>query len=143
MFFQTSDHEAKFPTKATDGSAGYDLYAHEKGLIKVGQRRLIKTGVGVVLPLGKYGRIAPRSSLAFKFGIDVFAGVIDSDYRQEIGVILYNSGTVDYAYEKGDRIAQIIVESCYEIPSMGTKEDAMKLPDWNTQRTGGFGSTGQ
>lgn len=67
---------------------------------------MISTGIIVQIPDGYYGRIAPRSGLALKNGIDVFAGVIDSDYRGELKVILYNSDKENkYEYKKGDKIA--------------------------------------
>lgn len=111
----TSD-KAKIPTHATLYSAGYDLYAVEPGTIAPLERKLIKTNVCMAIPIGYYGRIAPRSGTALKNGIDVLAGVIDSDYRDEIGVILYNSDKsnyFDYGTEKA--IAQIIIEKCQDV----------------------------
>ena len=132
---QCSD-DTKLPTKGSDGSAGYDLYAPESGKITPGCRKLIKTGVKMTIPIHMYGRIAPRSGLAYKHGIDVLAGVIDSDYRGDIGVILLNTGTHDFHYKAGDRIAQII----FEIIGITTLCRVPSLVD--TERgEGGFGST--
>lgn len=143
----TCTDTAKFPVRATPGSAGYDLYADEDLVVKTQYHELVKTGVGVIIPHGWYGRIAPRSSLALKWGIQVFAGVIDSDYRLQIGVILHNAGGQDFIVKKGDRIAQIIFERCLfpnEILEIHcTKEEAQNSDNWSSERTGGFGSTGK
>lgn len=70
----------------------------------------------MAIPINHYGRIAPRSGLAFKSGIDVLAGVIDADYRGDIGVILYNTDpNTDFNVKQGDKIAQIVIEKCYDI----------------------------
>ena len=133
---KVSEH-AQLPKRATPGSAGYDLCAVEHVVIAPGKRALIKTGIKIEgMPQTMYGRIAPRSGLAFKYGIDVMAGVIDSDYRGEIGVILYNSGDQQFEVKVGDRIAQMIFEQIsYVYISEG------KIGD--TERgAGGFGSTG-
>lgn len=129
---------AFLPKKGSDKSAGYDLASVEAGVIKSNERLLIKTGIVLEIPSGYYGRIAPRSGLAFKSGIDVMAGVIDSDYRGEVGVILYNSDKDnDFIFGVGDKIAQIIFEKHHDFD--------MYLFDnlTSTKRNdGGFGSTG-
>ena len=101
---------AKTPSKATSGAAGFDLYAAEAVTVPSRERRLIKTNVAMEIPAGFYGRIAPRSGLAFKYGLDVMAGVIDSDYRGDVGVIIYNTDPIPFEVKVGDRIAQIIFE---------------------------------
>jgi dUTP pyrophosphatase len=107
---------AVLPTKATGCSAGYDLYAAETVTVSRQARKLIKTNISLAIPIGFYGRIAPRSGLAYKSGIDVMAGVIDSDYRGDIGVILLNTDlNIDFEVNKGDKIAQIIIEKCHDI----------------------------
>lgn len=126
---------AKTPTRGTDRSAGYDLYATEEYVLKPLERHLFKTGIAIAIPEGLYGRIAPRSGLAYKDGLDVMAGVIDEDYRKDVGVILINLGNVDKKIEVGDRIAQIIFENY----NPTTFQDTDTLPDSN--RIGGFGST--
>lgn len=108
--------KAVIPTKATVFSAGYDLYAAEDAAVPKLCRKLIKTNVSMAIPINHYGRIAPRSGLAFKSGIDVLAGVIDADYRGDIGVILYNTDpNTDFNVKQGDKIAQIVIEKCYDI----------------------------
>ena len=106
---------AVVPKKGTVGAAGYDLFAAETALVSRLTRKLIKTNISIEIPSGYYARIAPRSGLAFKNGIDVMAGVIDSDYRGDVGVILYNTDPQkDFSVRPGDRIAQLIIESCFD-----------------------------
>lgn len=126
------------PSKGTSFAAGYDLYAAEDAIIVCGGRKLIKTNISMEITPGYYGRIAPRSGLAYKNGIDVLAGVIDSDYRGDIGVILYNTDkNLDFRIKKGDRIAQIIFEACHSASFI----ESEKL-DNTLRENGGFGSTG-
>lgn len=129
---------AKTPTQGTSFSAGYDLYAAEEVAVPRLGRKLIKTNVSMAIPMNHYGRIAPRSGLAYKNGIDVLAGVIDSDYRGDIGVILYNTdNNSDFEVKIGDKIAQIIIESCSSVNFVKTQV----LP--STKRgEGGYGHTG-
>jgi dUTPase len=84
-----SEH-ATLPVRASPGAAGYDLFAAADQSIEAHGKALIKTDISISLPSGHYGRIAPRSSLAWKHHIDVGAGVIDQDYRSQIGVVLFN-----------------------------------------------------
>jgi dUTP pyrophosphatase len=129
---------ATIPTQGTEFAAGYDLYAAEDAVVVCGSRKLIKTNISMEITPGYYGRIAPRSGLAYKSGIDVLAGVIDSDYRGDIGVILYNTDkNIDFTVKKGDRIAQIIFEACYT----ATLNNVENL-DNTLRQAGGFGSTG-
>jgi dUTP pyrophosphatase len=129
---------ATIPTQGTKFAAGYDLYAAEDEVVVCGTRKLIKTNISMEITPGYYGRIAPRSGLAYKSGIDVLAGVIDSDYRGDIGVILYNTDkNIDFEIKKGDRIAQIIFEACYSA-TLNTVENL----DNTLRQDGGYGSTG-
>ena len=130
--------KAVIPTKGTSESAGYDLYAAHDAEIYSHCRGLIKTSISIAIPEGYYGRIAPRSGLAFKNGIDVLAGVIDADYRGEIGVILLNTSTTQhFQIKQGDRIAQLIIEKCHDI-----HWDVENNLEQTARKDGGFGSTG-
>ena len=130
---------AIIPTKGSEYAAGFDLYADSNGEIPVMGREMVPTGISVILPLGTYGRVAPRSGLTWKYGINVGAGVIDPDYTGEVKVILFNHGDAPFIYNKGDRIAQLILEkfdtACYGI--VETKDDIT-----SERGAGGFGSTG-
>tara|TARA_R100000008_G_C3581383_1_gene168759 strand:+ start:1850 stop:2284 length:435 start_codon:yes stop_codon:yes gene_type:complete len=125
------------PTQANDSDAGYDLYSVEDHHIKPSERRVIKTGICISIPNGFYGRIAPRSGLAVKKGVDVLAGVIDSGYRNEIGVVLINLGSKPIDIDAGDRIAQIIFEVCFSVEF----DEVEDLND-SERGQGGFGSSG-
>ena len=129
---------ARIPVRANSTDAGADLYSTESLIIPPLSRALVKTGIIIEIPENYYGRIAPRSGLAFKNGIDVMAGVIDSGYRNELGVILYNTDQFQgFEVKIGDRIAQLIIEAHYNFKIQETSE----LSD--TERgSGGFGSTG-
>ena len=113
----------------------------EEVVISPGMSKLVRTGLAMAIPESCYGRIAPRSGLAVKKGIDTLAGVIDADYRGEVGVCLVNHGAKEVSFSKGDKIAQIILEriSTPLVVEVERKEDLGR-----TERgTGGFGSTGE
>lgn len=132
------------PTVGSKYSAGldiatpYDFTLPPLSIINGGGvgRMIINTGFKIELPPQTYGRIAPRSGLAVK-RIDVGAGVIDNDYRGEIGVILYNYSTEPKEFKKGDRIAQLIITP-YITPIVEIKDEL----DETERGCGGFGSTG-
>ena len=97
------------------------------------------TGLIVAVPPGTYGRVAPRSGLALHGGIDVGAGVIDADYRGQLGVLLFNHSDTDFFVAVGDRVAQLILEVVRTPPL----EEASDLGSELTGRgASGFGSTG-
>ena len=131
----TSEHST-LPKKGTQYSAGYDLTSIEEFELHPMERHLFKTGIKMSINPGVYGRIAPRSGLAFKNGIDVMAGVIDSDYRGQIGVLLINLSNENKKISIGDKIAQIIFESCHK----STMKVVETLDD-TIRSEGGFGST--
>lgn len=111
--------------------SAYDTVVPARG------KALVKTDIQIEVPFGTYGRVAPRSGLAWKNFIDVGAGVIDQDYRGNVGVILFNHSETDFDVKKGDRIAQLICESIV-YPKV-VQADSLT----ETQRgEGGFGSTG-
>jgi dUTP diphosphatase len=103
--------DAKLPTRGSERAAGLDLYSVETVSIEPGKRTAVRIGLSVAIPGGYYGRIAPRSGLALKRGIDVMAGVIDSDFRGEIICVLINLGEELVHLERDTRVAQLIVES--------------------------------
>ena len=128
---------AKAPTKAHASDAGWDLYAVNPTVISEHQRKTVETGIALEIPDGFVGLIWPRSGLSVKHGVDVLAGVVDSGYRGEIKVCLYNTSKDHVAIEPGDRVAQILIQP---VSQMG-----MVIVDTlsNTERgDGGFGSSG-
>ena len=130
--------DAQLPTRGSDGAAGYDLQSIESCVILPGKRAVVATGLSFELPAGVYGRIAPRSGLAVKHGIQVGAGVVDADYRGEVKVVLFNHDSNPYLIKSGYRIAQLILERC-ETPEV---EEIFDSSD-TVRGQGGFGSTGQ
>lgn len=106
---------AALPARASPGAAGYDLFSIDHYVVQPGRRMVVSTGISVQLPTGTYGRIAPRSGLAVKHGLDTLAGVIDPDYTGEVKVVLQNLDTVyPFIVRPGYRIAQLILEK-YEV----------------------------
>jgi dUTP pyrophosphatase len=134
------DVDAHIPTKAHKDDAGWDLYSNQNAIVYPGEKTVIKTGIALAIPRGYYGRIAPRSGLAVKNGINVLAGVVDAGYRNEIGVVLINHHIDNqFAIAKGDRIAQIIFERVdpFEL------EEVLEFFDNTHRGMGGFGSSGK
>jgi len=131
---------AKAPTYGSDAAIGCDVYAdlpEGDRLIQPGERMKIPSGIAICMPEGFYGRLAPRSGIADRDGIDVFAGVIDRDYRGEVQVLLFNSNYKPFLVRHGDRIAQLILERA----ERGDISVVDTLPD-SKRGSGGFGSTG-
>ncbi|NWR40879.1 DUT protein, partial [Regulus satrapa] len=136
--FTRLSENAFAPSRGSARAAGYDLYSAYDCVIPPMEKAVVKTDIQIALPSGCYGRVAPRSGLAAKHFIDVGAGVIDEDYRGNVGVVLFNFGKETFEVKKGDRIAQLICERIY-YPEL---EEVEALDD--TERgEGGFGSTGK
>jgi len=137
LLFRRLHPGARLPTRGSRHAAGLDLYAVESVTIEPGARAAVRTGLAVAIPEGFYGRVAPRSGLAVRHGIDVLAGVIDSDYRGELLCAIVNHGHEPFVAEKGTRVAQLVVEAII------TPEPAWADDLSATGRgVGGFGSTG-
>ena len=96
------DKNARIPSKSSEFAAGYDLRAVDDVVVGVGERKIVSTGLRISCPEGTYGRIAPRSGLALKNGLDVMAGVIDPDYIGIVGVVLINFGELPFNIKVGD-----------------------------------------
>jgi len=127
------------PAYASAGAAGMDICAAEAVTLKPGKRAAIPTGFAFAIPHGFEIQVRPRSGLALKHGITCLntPGTIDCDYRGEVKVILANLGDEDVSFERGDRIAQLVVAAAPQAAII--EVDAMD----ETQRgAGGFGSTG-
>ena len=100
-------------------------------------RAIVPTGLAIAAPPGTYARVAPRSGLAVKHFIDTGAGVVDEDYRGEVGVILFNHGDTDFVVAPGDRVAQLILERIVT-PAVEEVDDL----DATVRGDGRYGSTG-
>lgn len=133
------------PAYETIGSAGMDVRAMlaDSVVLKPGERVIIPTGLYVEIPVGYEIQVRPRSGLAFKKGVTVLntPGTIDSDYRNQIGVILINLGAEDFTIEPGDRIAQLVLN---QVPQINwVPVNSVEELSSTDRGLGGFGSTGK
>lgn len=159
MFYYEAAADKYKLVRGSDYAAGFDLVAcidgdyfdakaagYESGqehwsfiTILPGERKRIDTGVRIAIGHDCYGRVAPRSGLAVRDGIDVLAGVIDSDYRGRVVVVLINHGKERFVVKDGDRIAQLVIEKIYD----GNASRVANINDFGSARgDAGFGSTG-
>ena len=139
--FKRLSDEARAPTQAHEGDAGYDLYASEAALLGPGERASVGTGIAVAIPEGCAGLVLPRSGLARKHGIGLAnaPGLIDSGYRGEVRVLLLNADRSEqFEVSVGDRIAQLLLVRF----ESGPVEEVDSL-DETARGEGGFGSTGR
>lgn len=138
--------QAKLPVKASEGAAGFDLFASARtvvpaasardGRVDIG-RALVSTGIALSLPPGHVGRIGSRSGLSTRHNVEVGAGWIDPDYRGEIKVELKNYSGQDFVVEEGARIAQLII-----LPIASPELELTESLPPSSRGSGGFGSTG-
>jgi dUTP pyrophosphatase len=131
------DPEVKAPNYANPGDAGMDFYSAENAVIKPSDRRVVKTGVKMAIPEGYVGLFWDKSGLAAKKGIKIMAGVIDSGYRGEVGIVIHNLGKEDFIIEKNMKIAQMLIQPVHspEVVEVNTLDETKR-------GEGGFGSTG-
>jgi len=136
------DPKAQLPSYKTKGSSGMDLMAFLKDPIKIypNTSSLIPTGISVAIPNDVEIQIRPRSGLAAKSNISVLntPGTIDSDYRGELKIILFNHGNKDFIVNNNDRVAQMVLMPILKIDF----EEVDELPE-TLRGAGGFGSTGK
>jgi dUTP pyrophosphatase len=135
--FKKLDPHAVIPTRSSAGAAGFDLYTTSTALVMPNQVKSLDTHLAVAIPPGYVGLVRPRSGLAFRHAIDVMAGVIDSDYRGEIMVLIRNDGDKPLAINHSDRIAQLVV-----VPCLLQSEEVNDL-DGTERGADGFGSSGR
>ena len=107
---------AHSPTRATLESIGYDLKSPQRCEIKPKTSAAIATGLAIEIPAGHYGRLAPKSKLAWEYSMIVLGGVIDPDYTEEISVIIHNLGEKDLIIEKGQNCVQLILGKASILP---------------------------
>ena len=142
ILIKKTNKEVITPKYKTDGSSGVDLSAflEKKIVIKPNRSELIPTGLQVAIPEELEIQIRPRSGLAAKESIGVLnsPGTIDSDYRGELKIILFNHGKEDFIINNGDRIAQMVLVPIIKMEF----EEVDSLPD-TVRGQGGFGSTGK
>ena len=135
-------NDVALPKYETEGSSGLDLAANIDKQIKIlpGRSEIISTGLAVAIPKNFEIQIRPRSGLAAKSSISVLntPGTIDSDYRGELKVILFNHGDKEFIINNGDRIAQMVLVPILKVQF----EEVQDLPE-TMRGSGGFGSTGK
>lgn len=136
------NEDVPLPRRMSEWAAGFDLHAAvaEPVVLAPGERALIPTGFAMAMPAELEAQIRPRSGLAFKHGITCLnsPGTIDADYRGEVKVLLVNLGQQPFAIERGERIAQMVIQ---HVPQV-TIEETDELPD-TVRGAGGFGHTGK
>jgi dUTP pyrophosphatase len=134
------DRGLSLPAYAKPGDAGLDLRASEAVTLEPGERRLVPTGLAVAIPEGHAGFVLPRSGLAMHKGVTVLnaPGLIDSGYRGELKVLLINHSALAVGLERGERIAQLVVQPV----ARARLVEGQRLPD-SARGDGGFGSTGR
>jgi dUTP pyrophosphatase len=130
-----------YPTYMTIHASGMDICAavSKTIIISPGEREMIPTGLAIAVPVGYEAQIRPRSGLAIKYGISLLntPGTIDADYRGEIKIILVNFGKIPFEVNRGDRIAQMVIQPVFT----ACWEEVADLPD-SKRMDGGFGHTG-
>lgn len=139
------DADVPLPARRTDGSAGYDLAAAvEKDLeIHPGERVAVPTGLVLAIPAGYEGQVRPRSGLALRHGVTLInsPGTIDSDYRGELHVVLWNAGDAPFQVRRGDRVGQLVIapvaQAEFELV------DTLAELGQTGRGSGGFGHTGR
>jgi len=135
-------NDIPLPEYATEGSAGMDIRAaiNKPVLVKMRDVVIIPTNLSVEIPHGYEIQVRPRSGLAAKHGIGILnsPGTVDSDYRGEIKIILFNFGKEDFTIQKGDRIAQLIISRVFR-----ANFNEEKSLNESKRGTGGFGHTGK
>lgn len=133
--------KASAPARAYgDGDAGADLASVEELALRAGERALVATGIAVAIPKGYAGFVQPRSGLAARFGITLTnsPGLIDSNYRGEIRIIIQNTGEDDFKIGVGDRIAQLVI-----LPVEHAEFEAVEELPGSDRSASGFGSSGK
>lgn len=128
---------ARAPTKATDGSAGFDLYADADGWLAYKARGIVPTGISLGIDPDKVGLIFPVARSALMEGIDVLADVIHPDFPDEIKILIFNHSPVPFEIKRGDRIAQLLI-----VPAYGQTVVVTDKLGRTSRGKNGFGSSG-
>ena len=129
--------DAITPVYSSEGAAGLDFFSIEDYDLKPGETYIVKTGIAMEIPEGYVGLVWDRSGLSSKNSIERLAGVIDDDYRGEIGIVLHNLSKKEYPIKKGSKIAQMLIQKVEHVLIQEVEE----LSD-TSRGIGGFGSTG-
>ena len=130
--------EAKLPHHVHDGDAGLELYASETTTILPGKRTSVPTGLAIEIPMGYVGLVWDKSGLSHTYGIKTIGGVIDAGYRGEIKVGVMNLSSMSYTFEKGHKVAQLLIQKVEQV-------EMIEVKDLSNSERGekGFGSSGK
>jgi len=134
---QKIDPAAKLPSYAYGGDAGMDLFSLEEVSIPAGEKAVLRTGLKFAIPKGYAGFVWDKSGLAAKYNLKTMAGVLDSNYRGELMIVLLNLGKTEYRAERGSKIAQLVIKS---VESVDIEEAVIE--DKTERGEVGFGSSG-
>lgn len=139
------EHSIPVPQRETEGAAGFDLCAADEFVILPRFAAKIPTGFAWEIPEGSVGLVCPRSGMAAKYGITVLnaPGIVDSDYRGEVCVLLVNHGLREFRVEFGDRIAQLVVVPLHAAALESRQAQEVHLLSYTERGDAGFGSTGK
>lgn len=132
------DPKAILPKYTLPGDAGMDIFALERTTLAPGQILAVPTGIALELPKGYVSLIWDKSSIPLKYGLTTMGGVIEHTYRGEYRIIMYNTSDIPHTFERGDKVAQILIQSVVSAEIV----EAERLTE-TTRGTGGFGSTGR
>lgn len=130
--------DAKAPAYGSDNAVGLDFFSTEDYELKIGETHVFKTGIAMEIPRGYGGLIWDRSGISSKNSIERVAGVIDPDYRGEIGIALHNQSQKNYRISSGDKIAQMLIQKVERVNIVEAEELSQTY-----RGSGGFGSTGK
>ena len=136
------DENAYLPERAYDSDAGLDLRTPYPVYIKAGSSAIIDTGVHVAIPEGFYGKLESKSGLNTKHNVVSLGGIIDSGYSGSIVAKLYNVGTKDYVFKKGDKIVQLVIQPCVCCDISKVNLETLEA-NAGERGNNGFGSTGR
>ena len=137
LIIQKIDPSAKLPAYAYEGDAGMDLFSIEDKKVAPGEKVAVRTGLRFAIPKGHAGFVWDKSGVALKHHIKIMAGVIDSNYRGELLVVLTNLGKESYKIDRGAKIAQLVIK-----PIASPEIEEGEIDDETERGEGGFGSSG-
>ncbi len=135
--FKKLDKEAKIGSYAYKGDAGLDLFSNQEVILKPFERKTISTGIALEIPKGYVGLIWDKSGIASKIGLKTMGGVIDSNYRGEIKIVVFNTSKEEVKIEKGQKIAQMLIQKVEQAKILEVEE--LSETERNEK---GFGSSG-
>lgn len=131
------DKDLEIPKYSRNGDAALDIRSAESLILKTDERKIIKSGVVIVVPEGYVGLVWDRGGMAAKHGIHTMAGVLDSNYRGELMIVLKNLSEKDFEIRKGDRIAQLVIQ-----PVLNAETEEIEHLDETERGEGRFSSSG-